>query len=78
LSALGVDIPTVAHWLGHSDGGALAMKVYGHLRREHSASMAQKVTFQTAWPNLAVSLRRIKSAFEIALEMFPAYGIIPL
>lgn len=42
----GVDIPTVAHWLGHSDGGALAMKVYGHLRREHSASMAQKVTFQ--------------------------------
>jgi integrase len=44
----GMDIPTVAHWLGHSDGGALAMKVYGHLRREHSASMAQKVTFQTA------------------------------
>jgi integrase len=43
----GVDIPTVSRWLGHSDGGALAMKVYGHLRREHSASMAQKVTFQT-------------------------------
>ena len=44
----GVDIPTVSRWLGHSDGGALAMKVYGHLRREHSASMAQKVTFQTS------------------------------
>jgi integrase len=44
----GVDIPTVSRWLGHSDGGALAMKVYGHLRREHSASMVQKVTFQTA------------------------------
>jgi integrase len=42
----GVDIPTVSRWLGHSDGGALAMKVYGHLRQEHSASMAQKVTFQ--------------------------------
>jgi integrase len=43
----GVDIPTVSRWLGHSDGGALAMKTYGHLRREHSATMAQRVTFGT-------------------------------
>jgi len=41
----GVDIQTVSRWLGHSDGGALAMKTYGHLRREHSAAMAQRVTF---------------------------------
>lgn len=41
----GVDVPTVSRWLGHSDGGALAMKTYGHLRREHSATMAQRVTF---------------------------------
>jgi integrase len=41
----GVDIPTVSRWLGHLDGGALAMKVYGHLRREHSAAMAQRVSF---------------------------------
>ena len=41
----GIDIPTVSRWLGHSDGGALAMRVYGHLRREHSQAMAQKVTF---------------------------------
>lgn len=41
----GVDIPTVARWLGHKDGGALAMKVYGHLRNEHSQAMAQKVKF---------------------------------
>jgi integrase len=41
----GVDIPTVAKWLGHKDGGALAMKVYGHLREEHSVSMAKKVSF---------------------------------
>jgi integrase len=41
----GVDIPTVSRWLGHSDGGALAMRTYGHLRREHSAAMAQRVTF---------------------------------
>jgi integrase len=40
-----VDVPTVSRWLGHSDGGALAMKTYGHLRRDHSAAMAQKVTF---------------------------------
>jgi len=44
----GVDIPTVSRWLGHSDGGALAMKIYGHLRREHSAAMAQRVTFDSS------------------------------
>ena len=43
----GVDIPTVSRWLGHKDGGALAMKVYGHLRDQHSVAMAQKVTFGT-------------------------------
>ncbi len=41
----GVGIPTVSRWLGHKDGGALAMKVYGHLRDAHSSAMAQKVTF---------------------------------
>ncbi len=41
----GVDIPTVSRWLGHKDGGALAMRTYGHLRDEHSSQMAQKVTF---------------------------------
>jgi integrase len=41
----GVDIPTVSRWLGHKDGGALAMKVYGHLRDNHSTAMAQKVRF---------------------------------
>jgi integrase len=41
----GVDVPTVSRWLGHNDGGALAMKVYGHLRDSHSAEMALKVRF---------------------------------
>lgn len=41
----GVDIPTVSRWLGHKDGGALAMKTYGHLRNEHSQPMAQKMRF---------------------------------
>ena len=44
----GVDIPTVSRWLGHKDGGALALKVYGHLRREHSIAQAQKVSFTAA------------------------------
>lgn len=40
----GVDIPTVSRWLGHGDGGVLAMSTYGHLRREHSFAAAAKVT----------------------------------
>jgi integrase len=44
----GVDIPTVSRWLGHQDGGALAMKTYGHLRDEHSQAQAQKVSFALA------------------------------
>lgn len=46
----GVDIPTVSRWLGHTDGGALAMKVYGHLRDQHSVNMAQRVCFDDASP----------------------------
>jgi integrase len=41
----GVDIPTVSRWLGHADGGALAMRTYGHLRMEHSTAQAAKVHF---------------------------------
>jgi integrase len=41
----GVDIPTVSRWLGHSDGGSLAMKTYGHLRPAHSLEAAAKVRF---------------------------------
>jgi len=41
----GIDVPTVAKWLGHKDGGAVALKTYGHLRTEHSLQMAKKVNF---------------------------------
>jgi integrase len=41
----GVDIPTVSRWLGHKDGGALAMRVYGHLRQDHSVAMVGRVLF---------------------------------
>ena len=55
----GVDIPTVSRWLGHKDGGGLAMKVYGHLRNQHSASMAKLVNFQ---PTNVVPLRQAGAA----------------
>jgi integrase len=42
-----VDIPTVSRWLGHKDGGALAMRVYGHLRDKHSEDMARRVSFSS-------------------------------
>lgn len=41
----GVDVPTFAKWLGHRDGGALAMRTYVHPRDEHRQRMAEKVTF---------------------------------
>lgn len=41
----GVDIPTISRWLGHKDGGALAMRVYGHLRPQHSFSQIKRVNF---------------------------------
>lgn len=41
----GVDIPTISRWLGHKDGGVLALKTYGHLRDEHSMREAAKVRF---------------------------------
>lgn len=41
----GIDIPTVSRLLGHKDGGALAMKVYGHLRDDHARAAVAKVRF---------------------------------
>jgi integrase len=58
----GVDIPTVARWLGHKDGGALAMKVYGHLREEHSVDMAKRVSFAIASPVKIVQTPAIPTA----------------
>ena len=39
----GVDVPTVSRWLGHKDGGVLAMKTYGHVRNEHSRKMGKLI-----------------------------------
>jgi hypothetical protein len=38
---LGVDVPTIARWQGHRDGGVLIMSVYGDIvRMDHSQKMA--------------------------------------
>lgn len=39
----GVDIPTVAKWLGHKDKGALVMRVYGHVRDDHSLKAVERL-----------------------------------
>ncbi len=41
----GIDFMTTASWLGHSDGGILVGKVYGHLNDTHKRDAAQKLTF---------------------------------
>ena len=41
----GIDFKAIAGWLGHKDGGLLVAKTYGHLRDEHSAIMAKRMTF---------------------------------
>jgi len=50
------DVPSISRWLGHSDGGALAMRVYGHLREEHSDLMIQRVNVDDAAPSNVVPL----------------------
>ena len=42
----GINFKTVADWLGHSDGGVLVAKTYGHLRPEFGAIMAERMTFE--------------------------------
>lgn len=39
----GIDIATVAKWLGHKDGGVLLMKTYGHIGDQHSLDSAGKL-----------------------------------
>jgi integrase len=58
----GVVIPTVAHWLGHKDGGVLAMKTYGHLRRDYSLEQARRVTFAAPAPKQADVLEFTQTA----------------
>lgn len=44
-NASDVNVPTFAKWLGHKDGGALAMRTYIHPHNEHEQRAAAKVKF---------------------------------
>ena len=50
----GINFATIAKWLGHSDGGILVAKTYGHLRNEFSADMALRMDFAAASPVAAI------------------------
>ena len=41
----GIDFMTIAAWVGHSDGGILIGKTYGHLADEHKKQAASRVSF---------------------------------
>jgi integrase len=41
----GIDYMTIAKWAGHSDGGILIGKVYGHLAETHTKEQALRVVF---------------------------------
>jgi integrase len=41
----GIDTLTIAGWLGHSDGGVLLAKTYGHLNPQHRREAAAKLSF---------------------------------
>jgi integrase len=59
----GVDVRTVAEWLGHRDHGALLLRTYGHVRSQHSQEMARRVSFSTPPPaSNVVPLDPAKSA----------------
>lgn len=60
----GVDIPTVSRWLGHKDGGALAMKTYGHLRDHHSVEMVKRVSFPSKTASNVIPMPQCKEAVQ--------------
>ena len=61
----GCDFKVIAEWLGHKDGGVLVARTYGHLRNEHSAAMAKRITFDVCEeenePAEIIRLRSLKS-----------------
>jgi integrase len=50
----GINFKVISDWLGHSDGGILVAKTYGHLRAEYSASMAERMSFDATQPTFTV------------------------
>ena len=56
------DLPTVARWLGHLDGGALLARLYFHLVDHHSFKMAARVRIT---PLAEVSAARGVTRFQL-------------
>jgi len=44
----GVSFALLAEWLGHADGGVLAARTYGHIRKVHATSEARRVMHSLA------------------------------
>ncbi len=44
----GIDVPTIADWLGHQDGGALLLERYRKRRDDHARAAAKRVSFTPA------------------------------
>lgn len=69
----GIDLPTVADWLGHSDKGVTLAKTYAHLLNGHKQVQAARVSFQnqTALHDLAVRPEElpVEAAVEKAVEL---------
>jgi integrase len=40
----GINFKVISDWIGHSDGGVLVARTYGHLRSEFSAEMAERMS----------------------------------
>jgi len=58
----GVDLPTVASFLGHLDGGQLVMRTYGHLADDHRRRMARRLVF--AEPTVSPGLEEGQTRLE--------------
>jgi len=78
----GIDFKAIAGWLGHKDGGLLVARTYGHLRDEHSAAMALRMTFgMKEAQNVAAGVKVPKIAGERVPRCFrpwPSCGSCPL
>lgn len=67
----GVDIPTVSKWLGHLDGGVLALRVYGHLRNDHSQQQAARIALQETHAYRHTPVARITTRTATAAPVDP-------
>jgi len=47
----GVDMLTVARWVGHSSTDMIN-NVYGHLRPEHTAEQMRRISFAVGWEGI--------------------------